>query len=108
MSEQITDAGGSPLMYVNLQLPASTDSVVVVGLVPCSAGRFLTAAPLNSSASVLARRTGSGDAFQNLATSPINLAPYDGETISFDFKVHSQAITGFARVALPVRVSYSP
>lgn len=108
MSQQITDATGAPLLYVNLNLNASTDSGVVVGRVPCAAGKWLTASPAQSGASVLARRTGSGDAFQDLATSPIDLTPYDGSTVSFDFKVHSNAITGFERVALPVRVSYAP
>jgi hypothetical protein len=108
MSRAITDTGGAPILYINLQLAANNDSVVVVGRVPCEAGLYLTASPVNASASVKARRTGSGDAFQDLATSPIDLTPYAGTVVSFDFKVHSSNVTGFARVALPVRVSFTP
>jgi hypothetical protein len=39
---------------------------------------------------------------------PIDLTPYAGTVVSFDFKVHSSNVTGFARVALPVRVSFTP
>jgi hypothetical protein len=108
MSDQITDTGGAPLIYINLTLEAAHDSVVIVGRVPCRAHQFLTASPSLSAASVLARRTGSGDPFVDLGSAPVDLTPYDGTTVSFDFKVRAAAVTGFERVALPVRVSFNP
>ena len=105
MSEAITDTNNQPLLYINLQLEENTDSAVVACLIPCASGKYLTAS-ISSLAQVFARRTGSGDAFVNLATSPISLAPFAGQIVSYDFRVHTLSVTGLQRVALPVRVGY--
>lgn len=107
MSDAITDTNGEPLLYVNLSLTENADSVVIAALVPCKAGKYL-ASNSDAGAQVLARRTGSGGSFVDIATSPIDLTPYDGETVSFDFKVHSNSVSGLERVALPVRVTFNP
>jgi hypothetical protein len=108
MSESITDTTGQPILYVNLSLTELTDSAVIVAVVPCAAGKWLSAAPVVAAAYVEARRTSSGDLFQDLSVAPIDLTPWDGQTISFDFKVHANNVTGLQRVALPVRVTYQP
>jgi phage terminase large subunit-like protein len=108
MSDAITDTSGQPLLYVNLSLTELTDSPVVVVLVPCAAGKWLAASPVVAAAYVEARRTSSGDLFQDLSVAPIDLTPWDGQTISFDFKVHANDVSGLQRVALPVRVTFQP
>jgi hypothetical protein len=45
--------------------------------VPCKAGMFLSAVARDD-AIVSARRTGSGDAFQDLAEMPLTLTEFDG------------------------------
>lgn len=107
MSDAITDTSGQPLLYVNLRLDENTDSVVIVARVPCLAGKFLASA-VDARAAVLARRTGSGDAFVDLADAPISLTEFDGEAVEFDFKVHAGNVTGLQRVALAVRVTFNP
>ncbi len=109
MSAQvITDSNGSPLVYINLRLDEGAQSVVIVGNVPCSAGMFLTAAA-DARAQVLARPSGSVDAFIDIAVASVALAPWDGQTIAFDFKVAALSVAaGIERVALPVRVTYNP
>lgn len=107
MSDQITDTSGQPLLYVNLRLDEGADSVVIVARIPCRAGKFI-ATDNDARASVLARRTGSGDAFVNVADDPIDLTPYDGTNTDFDFKVRAGSVTGLERVALPVRVTFNP
>jgi hypothetical protein len=107
MSDSITDTNGEPLLYVNLRLDEGADSVVVVARVPCVAGKFL-ASDGDGRAQVLARRTGSGDTFADIADDPISLTEFDGQTVDFDFKVHAGTVTGLERVALPVRVTFNP
>jgi hypothetical protein len=107
VSNSITDTAGVPLTAVNLSLAAESDSTVLVGRVACAAGLYL-AGSSEGAAQVLARRTGSGDSFVDLAVSPIDLSPHAGETVSFDFKVHAGSIEGRAFVALPVRVTPNP
>ncbi|MGB8509681.1 MAG: hypothetical protein WCD76_14945 [Pyrinomonadaceae bacterium] len=103
----ITDTNGAPLTAVNLSLAAESDSAVLVGRVPCAAGLYL-ASSSESAAQVRARRTGSGDAFVDLAVSPIDLSPHAGETVSYDFRIHAGNIEGRAFVAVPVRVTPNP
>jgi hypothetical protein len=107
LSDSITDTTGQPLLYVNLRLDEGADSVVVTARIPCAAGRYLAAAS-DARAAVLARRTGSGDAFADIADTPLSLTEFDGEDVDFDFKVHAGSVTGLERVALPVRVTASP
>jgi hypothetical protein len=106
MSDAIADTNNVPLLFVNLRLDEGEDSVVVVARIPCAAGKVL-ASISDARAAVLARRTGSADAFVDIAASPISLTEFDGEDVDFDFKVHAGTVTGLQRVALPVRVGYS-
>lgn len=103
----ITDTNDAALTSVSLVLTESTSSGVLVIRVPCQAGQYL-ASTVDSLAQVLARRTGSGAAFVDIAVAPILLTPYAGSTVEFDVKVSAQAVTGLQRVALPVRVTYTP
>lgn len=108
MSRAITDTSGQPLLYVNLHLSENSESVVIVARIPCAAGLYL-AATESASARVMARRTGSGDAFADLATDPISLAAWDGSSIDFDFKVEALSVSsGLVRLALPARVTARP
>jgi len=106
MSDAITDTGGNPILYVNLSLSENSDSVVVAVLIPAKAGMKLTT-DVNASASVMARLTGSGATFVDIAASPIDLTPWAGTTVGFDLKVHSNAAASLARLAMPVRVAFS-
>ncbi|MET0646373.1 MAG: hypothetical protein ABW208_07105 [Pyrinomonadaceae bacterium] len=106
MTRSITDSAGAAITVLSMSLAAAQESAVLTVRVPCLAGQFL-AADSNPSASVLARRTGSGDAFADLAVAPISLTPFDGQTVEFDLKVSASALTGVRRVAIPVRVTYS-
>jgi hypothetical protein len=103
----VTDTLGNPLTHVALVLAESTDSDVVVALVPCEAGRFLSATS-DGATRVFCRRTGSGDAFVDLSVSPISLTPFDGEVVSFDFKVEAGAVSSIERDALQVAITFNP
>jgi hypothetical protein len=107
MAEAITDADGVPLGYVAQALPEGTESGVLEVRVPCSAGRFLTAAD-DPIVRVLARRTGSGDAFVDLQSAPYDLTPHDGETVAFDVKLLTGAVSANTTFAVPVRVTPRP
>lgn len=106
MSRQVTDTTGAAVTILSSGVRQNSDSPVIALLMPCTTGMSLTAdaAP---AAQVLARRTGSGDPFVDVSTSPIDLSPWNGTTQSFDFKFHGAAFSGLIkRVALPVRVKY--
>jgi hypothetical protein len=106
MGKQVTDTTGAAVTILSLSVPQNADSAVVALLIPGVSGMSLTA-DSDPAAQVLARRTGSGDAFQDVADSPIDLTPYAGETVSFDFTFHGAAFSGIVkRVALPVRIKY--
>jgi hypothetical protein len=108
MSDQILDTAGQPLLFINLHMAENSDSVVIVASIPCAAQKFL-AGPADGSARVMARRSGSGDPFVDLSISPIDLTPFAGTSVLFDFKVHSLAVaTGMVCLALPVRVTFRP
>lgn len=103
----IKDTAGNTITLLNLTLTESVDSAVLVIRVPCTAGLFLTA-DNDARLAVKARENGSGDPFVNIASSPIDLTPYDGTDQDFDLKVTPAAVTGFERVAVPVRVTTNP
>ena len=106
MSRQVTDTNGVAITVLSMSVQQNSDTSVLVVEVPCTAGMSLTCNG-DPSASVLMRRTGSGDAFQDIATSPISLTPYAGTTQSFDLKIHAGAFSGLLkRVSLPVRVKF--
>lgn len=107
MGLAITDTTGAPLNNVALEIDADAESVVVVGLVPCIDGMFLTVAN-TPQAAVLARRAETADPFVDIDAAPIDLTPYDGQTIPFEFKIAAGSVAGNLTVALPVRVTFSP
>lgn len=107
MSREVTDTAGAPVSLISLSLAASSSSAVVELLVPCVAGMYL-AASSEAGARVLARRTGSGEAFADLSTSPVLLTPWAGQSVAFDFQVAAGAVEGRAFMALPVRVTFNP
>jgi hypothetical protein len=107
MADQITDTSGQAMIYVNVRVNEGLESSVVTARIPCHAGMFL-ALTANSHATVEAKRNGTADAFVDLAASPIDLTPYDGTTVAFDFKVQTNLVTSSLSVALPVRVTHNP
>lgn len=102
----ITDVDDVPITYISMSLQELTDSSVFVIKVPCVAGTHL-ASDADANAVVKARLNGTSDPFVDIATSPIDLDPYAGETKLFDMKVHANNVTGLVRAALPVQVVYS-
>lgn len=60
----------------------------------CYSG-FQLRAQTNAVVTVSARRTGSGDAFQNIQTAPLDLTAYDSRKVSFDIKLTAAAISDF-------------
>jgi hypothetical protein len=100
----ITDTAGNPLTAVNLTIVEQTDSATIRALVPCRAGFYLTA-DNQTSVSVFARRYNVGASFQNLDSAPINLTPFAGQTIEFEFKITAGDVSQITNVALPVRVT---
>lgn len=105
--KQITDTTGAAITVVAMSLIENTESAVLVVRVPCLAGQYL-AADGDASAQVLARRTGTLASFLDISSTPISLTPYAGQTVEFDLKVKALAVVGLKRVAIPVRVTYSP
>ncbi len=104
---RITDTDGNPLTHVALVQQPETVSAVIVVRVACAAGQYL-AVSAEPTARVLARRTGSGNAFVDLADEPISLTEFDGLEVTFDLKVSTSATASRTRVALPVKVTYQP
>jgi hypothetical protein len=104
----VLDANGNPLTHVADSLSENEVWTFTVS-VPCVAGMVLVAdVPEDAPATVLARVTGSGDAFVDLAANPITLTEFDGETVDFDIRVEVGDVPGLARVSLPVRVTFNP
>lgn len=100
----ITNDDGTPLLYVNVRV-ASSGVMSFTGRVPCAAGKWLAASGGGAAAKIEARRFGTADAFADLATDLIDLTPYDGQTIKFEFRVTGLA-PGLA--ALRALVTYNP
>lgn len=101
----ITDINDVPITYISMLLPELTESDVFVIKVACVDGTSLSS-DVDASAKVLARLNGTADPFVDLATDPIDLSPFDGETKSFDMKVEALNVVGLVRAALPVKVIY--
>lgn len=109
MSENITDINGNPLSSISFPLNESTESAVLVGLVRVAGpGLYLACRSDGGPAVVMARKTGSGDPFVDIAATPIDLTPYDGDTPAFDFKVVAEAVAASAPAALSVVVTPNP
>ncbi|MGB7925603.1 MAG: hypothetical protein WCF57_20360 [Pyrinomonadaceae bacterium] len=106
----IADTADNPLAYVPLVVEEETESAVLVVRVPCVAGMFLTATA-SESAQVLVREAAARlteESFVDIATAPIDLSPYAGQTVEFDLKVAVGDVAGFERIALQVRVTSAP
>lgn len=106
-SRQVTDILGTLLDNVNVLLVEGTESFVLVAIVPCEAGRYLTASddPL---VRVLVRVTGSESPFVDIATTPFDLTPFDGDNTQFDFKLSAGAVAASVIAAVRVRVTPNP
>lgn len=104
---QVTDTNDVTLSYVSLILEEGTESAIFVVRFPARAGQFLAA---NDDALVeaLGRKSGTSDAFVNLFTDPIDLTPYDGQTVDFDIKASAGMVTFLQRVGLQIRITYNP
>jgi|GEM_PF-2583477 len=102
----ILDTNNNPLTHVGISIAAGASWTFTVR-VPCKAGMFLSAVARDK-AIVSARRTGSGDAFQDLASMPLTLTEFDGSVVDFDIRVEAGDVPGLARIAIPVVVTFNP
>lgn len=114
MNDSISDTSDQPLTYLSLRQVEQLDSAVFVVRVPAQVSRWL-AADDNDYLRVLARRSGTADAFVDLATSPIDLTPFAGIdgfgtlfTVDFDIKVHTNAVTANRREGVNLKVTFNP
>lgn len=101
-----TDSGGVPLNYVPVTAPEGGLSPVFVALVPCYAGRVLQAIA-DEGLTVEARRTASGDPFADIEAAPINLPPFDGAAVSFDFRIAAGNVSAVSPLQARIRVAYA-
>lgn len=97
------DENDQPLTGLHYTLAPGQVSAVSVVKVMARAGLRLIAED-SDAARVLARRSGTADAFQDLADSPISLTPWAGTWQTFDIKVEAGAIA-IAGAAVRVRAS---
>jgi hypothetical protein len=104
----VFDTNDKPLTHVAVNLSENGVWEFTVR-VPCVAGMFLAAdVPEDAPAAILARFTGSGDPFIDIAASPLTLTEFDGETVEIDIRVEAGDVAVLARLALPVRVTFTP
>lgn len=101
-----TDSNGSPLAFVQAETDEGETTPVFVAKVPAAAGFVLTADP-DSGLTVEARRTGSGDAFVDIAAAPVDLTPFDGEQVAFDFRVLAGAVSASSPLQAVVKIAYA-
>lgn len=102
----VTNDDGTPILYVNVRVAAG-GTMTFTGRVPCAAGKWLASSG-DAGAKIEARRHGTADAFADLSSDPVDLAPFAGQTIKFEFRVTGLAVATSTRAALPVRVTYNP
>lgn len=100
------DTNGAPLSFVQTEADEGETTPVFVAVVPAAAGFVLTAEP-DAGLTVEARRTGSGDAFVNIATNPVDLAPYDGQQVAFDFRIAAGAVSASSPLQAVVTLAYA-
>lgn len=105
MAEIVTDTNGQQITAVNLTVNESSESGVFVIRFKALANYKLTA-PANSLITVLARKTGSGATFQNIAANPIDVSPFANTVVDYDLKIAAATVNlPIERVALPVRLT---
>lgn len=104
----IFDANGNELNHAAFVLNESSESAAFVVRIEPRANDWLKADNI-SGVAVLARRTGSSDAFQNLGVAPINLSAFVNSSVDFDVKLAASAVSvPVARFLIPLRVTPNP
>jgi hypothetical protein len=85
---RITTTTGKRVGYLSFDLSdGEVSSAVVLSIVP-AIGYQLQATPTDADYEIQARETGSGDPFQDIGATPIDLSAYTPETpVDFDFRV---------------------
>jgi hypothetical protein len=101
-----SDYGGDPLTFVQLEVDEGETAPVVVVFVPATAG-FVLAADPDAGLTVEARPTDSGEAFVDLAATPYDLTPFDGEQVAFDFRVSAGAVSPSSPLQAVVKIAYA-
>lgn len=101
-----TDTAGNPLTFVPVETDEGETTPVFVARVPAAAGLVLKAAP-DSGLTVEARPTGSGVAFVNIAADPFDLTPFDGQVVSFDFRIAAGAVAADSPLQAVVSLEYA-
>lgn len=97
---KITDTDGRSIEYLAFSLDAGAETGPFVIRATPDAGDVFRATP-DANVSVMGRRAGTGDAFQDVATGPLDLAAYVGGTLELELKVvASPAVVGRVRVFL--------
>ncbi len=104
---EITDTNGAVVSNVPIEIAEGEESQIVVARIPCVAGYYL-AAEENATVTVLARVTGSGASFADIADEPVDLSPYADGLVSFDFKVSAGLVTEMQLLSVAVRVTRNP
>lgn len=106
MTEAFTDTAGAKLSLVPFDVDEGETTPVFVARVPCHAGRTLAADP-DAGLTVEARPTASGDPFVDIAAAPYDLTPFDGETVSFDFRLTAGAVSDSSPLQAVIRLAYA-
>lgn len=106
MSGVITDANGQEITDNSFQMSDNSESPVFTIYVRALTNYKLTATT-DSITTVLARKTGSGAAFQNIAANPIDLTPFANTVVAYDYKV-SAADVSVPRNSRAVRFRCTP
>lgn len=106
MTDPFKDATGVELSFVPVEVDEGETTPVFVAQVPCKAGRVLRAEP-DAGLTVEARRTGTADAWQNIAAAPLALTPYAPATVSFDFRITAGAVSALSPLQATIRRDYA-
>jgi hypothetical protein len=106
MTESFTDTAGRALSFVPFEVDEGETTPVFVARVPCHAGRTLAARP-DAGLTVEARPTASGDPFVDIAATPYDLTPFDGLTVSFDFRLTAGAVAALSPLEAVIRLAYA-
>lgn len=101
----ITDTAGNDLTYVYFLLTEGQTGAAFVARCPGGEGRFLTAAD-DDRLRIQGRRSGTADAFQDLADDPLELDWADPADV--DVRAVAGAVDVLERPAVRVRVTRNP
>lgn len=102
MTDRLTNTSSGRIGYITADLSDNEQSDVIVLRVIPADGFFLKAAPADGDVQLQARKTSSGDPFQDIVASPIDLSSLTPETPqNYDFKIVAAAsLTDVRRVAM--------